>query len=427
MILALVNNKGGVGKTTTAVNLAAGLASNGSRVLLVDLDGQGSASFSVGIKRAELTPSSADVIIDGRDIAKTIRETAVAGLDILTGSMELAGAEEKLARARSGHVRLKKMLDRVRDDYAFIVIDCPPSLSILQVNALVAADAYIVPVMAHYLSLEGLVNLLDTIENIRVNLGAQVRLLGLLLTMVDYRAKATKENIKIIRGYYRDLVFTTEVRVNTKLAEAPAHGVPVFEYAPDSTGAAAYRELVKEVLHRSNENVSFRMNILGKCPNTGIAYRFADALSGRLWKCPCGKVHRVPIVVGRPPAPLPERAPARQEMSVPIGSSEGESDEDGPTPVTQVTERDYRGRSKRILWGAILLIIALGLLFDFLKMGGGLGGEEAGPASLLAVAMLIVRFGALGVCSGLSVGMLWRGVRGRQRIAESDLDDSRTQ
>ncbi|MDZ4242250.1 MAG: ParA family protein [Candidatus Omnitrophota bacterium] len=245
-IIALVNNKGGVGKTTSAVNLAAGIAA-GKRVLLVDLDAQGSASLSLGLTRGDLSPGSAEVIMEGHPI----RPSSVKGLDILPGSMALASADLALSVIAGREVVLKNVLKPILNDYDFAVLDCPPSLGLLTVNALTAADFFIIPLTPDYLSLEGLVNFMDAVEKIRSGIGGKVAApLGILLTLADYRLNATKEIGQMIRGFHGRLVFKTEIRVNVKLKEAPSFGKSVFDYDNGSSGAEAYRELTKEVLQR---------------------------------------------------------------------------------------------------------------------------------------------------------------------------------
>ena len=252
-IIALVNNKGGVGKTTSAVNLAAGIAAGKKKVLLVDLDAQGSASLSLGLTRADLSPGSAEVILDGHPIREAIRPTSVKGLDILPGSMALASADLVLSAVAGREVVLKDALTPIRGDYDFTVLDCPPSLGLLTVNALTAADFFIVPVTPDYLSLEGLVNLLDAVERIKKGIGKAAGLLGILLTLADYRLNVTEEIGQMIRGYYGRLVFKAEIRGNVRLKEAPSFGKTIFDYDNGSAGAEAYRQLTKEVLKRINK------------------------------------------------------------------------------------------------------------------------------------------------------------------------------
>jgi chromosome partitioning protein len=250
MIIALVNNKGGVAKTTCAVNLAAALAKPTRRILLVDLDSQGSASFSLGITRANLRPSTSDVLLDGLPIHQALRTTVVEGLDVVTGSMELANADIVLADTSGRENRLKEALAPIRENYPFIVLDCPPSLSLLPINALIAADTFIVPITPHYLALEGLVNLFDAIARMRQSFGTVASLLGLVLTIVDYRTRAAGEVVEMIRSQYKTKVFRTEIRVNVRLTEAPSFGQTILDYATTSKGAAAYRDLAAEVLQR---------------------------------------------------------------------------------------------------------------------------------------------------------------------------------
>ena len=251
-IVAVVNNKGGVGKTTSAVNLSAGIAA-GKRVLLLDLDAQGSASLSLGLTRGDLSPGSAEVIMEGHPIREAIRPSSVKGLDILPGSMALASADLALSVIAGREVVLKNVLKPILNDYDFAVLDCPPSLGLLTVNALTAADFFIVPVTPDYLSLEGLVNLLDAVERIKKGIGKAAGLLGILLTLADYRLNVTEEIGQMIRGYYGRLVFKAEIRGNVRLKEAPSFGKTIFDYDNGSAGAEAYRQLTKEVLKRINK------------------------------------------------------------------------------------------------------------------------------------------------------------------------------
>jgi len=249
-IISIVNNKGGVGKTTSAVNLSAGLSAAGRRVLLVDLDAQGSAGLSLGLSRADLKPGVAEVILDGHPIREAIRPSSIKGLDILPGSMTLASADLALSIVTGREVVLKAALKPVLADYDFAVLDCPPSLGLLTVNALTAADFFLVPVTPDYLATEGLVNLMDAVEKVKAGIGKAADLLGIVLTLADRRLNVTEEIGKMIRGYYGRLVFKTEIRGNVRLKEAPSFGKSIFDYDNGSAGAEAYRELTKEVLQR---------------------------------------------------------------------------------------------------------------------------------------------------------------------------------
>lgn len=250
MILALINNKGGTGKTTSAVNLAAALAMRGSRALLVDLDSQASASLSMGIERSAFTPSVADAILAGKPLKPVIRRSAVEGLDLVTGSPDLANADLMLASLSGRERRLKDAVAPVLGDYAFIILDCPPSLSMLSVNAMVAADAFIIPTPPEYLALEGLVGLLDAVKKVHAGIGDKCRLLGILLTKVDHRRRVTEEIIGVIRGHYKDQVFRAEVGVDVRLVEAPSFGKTIFQYDRRSSGAEAYLQLAGEIARK---------------------------------------------------------------------------------------------------------------------------------------------------------------------------------
>jgi chromosome partitioning protein len=248
--LALVNNKGGVGKTTSAVNLAAGLAAEGLRVLVADLDAQGSASLSLGLSRADCTPGTAEAILDGLPIRDAVRRSYVEGLDILPGSMGLASSDLALSDVDGREAVLKTALAPILPDYDFAVLDCPPSLGLLTVNALTAADRFIIPITPDYLALEGLVNLMDAVARIKAGIGKAAEPLGILLTLCDYRLNVTEEIKGMIRRHYGRLVFKAEIKGNVRLKEAPSCGKTIFDYDAGSAGADGYRKLTKEVLRR---------------------------------------------------------------------------------------------------------------------------------------------------------------------------------
>jgi len=250
MILAVINNKGGTGKTTSAVNLAAALAMKGGKALLVDLDSQASASLSMGIERIAFAPSVAAAILDGKPLTPIIRKTAVEGLDLVTGSPDLANADLQLANMAGRERRLKDAVAPIRAEYDHVILDCPPSLSMLSVNAMVAADAFIIPTPPEYLALEGLVGLMDAVQKIHEGIGDKCRLLGILLTKVDHRRRVTEEIVRVIRDHYGDQVFKTEVGVDVRLVEAPSFGKSIFQYDRGSSGAAAYLALAGEITRK---------------------------------------------------------------------------------------------------------------------------------------------------------------------------------
>ena len=251
MITAVINRKGGVAKTTTAVNLSAALAGIGKRVLLLDLDPQASASLSLGVPRSSLFPSLADVLLGSRPLADTIRSTGSLGLDLVTAASDLASFERDIGWNAEREGRLAKVLAPVAPRYDFVLMDCPPNLSLLALNALAAADNYLIPAVPHYLAIAGLESLVEAARRLAASCGARPQLLGVVLTQVDYRTRAARDNVALIRQRFGDLVFVVEIRTNVRLAEAPQHGETIFEFDPKSTGARAYKLLAAELLMRA--------------------------------------------------------------------------------------------------------------------------------------------------------------------------------
>lgn len=248
--IPIINNKGGVGKTTTTINVASGLVRKGKRVLVVDLDSQGSASLAMGVHRKRLNPSSADVLFGEEAIEDAIRKTDTKNLDLLTGSLRLADTDTRLAREEGRDKRLSKALSVVKDAYDVILIDCAPSTSLLSINALVAADAFIIPVAPSYLSLEGVISLGEVVKNVRLSLGEAAPVLGVVLTMVSRDDEQTHAIIQEVRDHYGGKVFDTEIRDDPAIEDAPTRGMSVFDTAPDSQGASDYGALVNEILER---------------------------------------------------------------------------------------------------------------------------------------------------------------------------------
>ena len=247
-IIAIANQKGGVGKTTTSVNLSACLAYLGKKVLLVDIDPQGNASSGVGVKKGEVQQCIYDVLIDDVNVKDTILETKVENLHIVPATISLAGAEIELVSTISREVRLKRALQEVQGLYDYIVIDCPPSLGLLTINSLTAADAIIIPVQCEFYALEGLSQLLSTIRLVQKHLNKNLAIDGVLLTMFDARTNLGIQVIEEVKKYFQDKVYKTIIPRNVRLSEAPSHGEPIIIYDPKSRGAEVYLELAKEVI-----------------------------------------------------------------------------------------------------------------------------------------------------------------------------------
>lgn len=248
-IFVVANQKGGVGKTTTAVNLAAALAKIGQRALLIDLDPQGNATMGSGINKRDLERSVYHLLI-GQSLLKQIRVTADAGYDVLPANRELAGAEVELVDIEARETRLKKALDSVKDDYDFVLIDCPPSLSLLTLNGFCAAHGVIIPMQCEYFALEGLADLVNTIKRVHANFNPDLKVIGLLRVMYDPRVTLGRQVSAQLVDHFGDKVFSTVIPRNVRLAEAPSFGKPGVVFDPSCRGSKAYIAFGEELVER---------------------------------------------------------------------------------------------------------------------------------------------------------------------------------
>ena len=253
-IIALANQKGGVGKTTTTINLAASLATLEKNVLVVDADPQANASSGLGVDIKQVDCSLYECIIDHADVRDAIYTTDIDGLDIIPSHIDLVGAEIEMLNLANREKVLKNLLDPIRSDYDYILIDCSPSLGLITVNSLTAADSVIIPVQCEYFALEGISKLLNTIKIIKNKLNTRLEIEGFLLTMYDSRLRLANQIYDEVKRHFQELVFNTVIQRNVKLSESPSHGLPVILYDADSTGSKNHLALAKEIINKNSKD-----------------------------------------------------------------------------------------------------------------------------------------------------------------------------
>lgn len=247
-VIAIANQKGGVGKTTTAVNLAACLAKQERKVLLIDSDPQGNATSGLGFDKRDIKKCVYDTLINEVPMAEALKHTAYENLDIIPATIQLAGAEIELVSLMNREGRLKNALERVKHDYDYVIIDCPPSLGLLTINALTAASSVMIPVQCEFYALEGITMLMNTIQLVQRNLNPALKLEGVVMTMFDSRTNLAQDVVEEVKKYFKTKMYKTIVPRNVRLSEAPSHGMPVIDYDSKSKGAQVYMELAQEVI-----------------------------------------------------------------------------------------------------------------------------------------------------------------------------------
>jgi len=252
-VIAIANQKGGVGKTTTAVNLSACLAYKGKKVMIVDVDPQGNTTSGLGIEKKNISKSIYEVIINDESIENALIKTMIDNLYICPSNIQLVGEEVELVSVISRETRMKTAIDTVRDEYDFIIIDCPPSLGLLTLNALTAADTVLVPIQCEYYALEGLSQLMNTIKLVQKHLNPSLDVEGVVLTMFDARTNLSIQVVEDVKRYFRNKVYRTIIPRNVRLSEAPSFGLPIILYDPKSKGAECYMDLAQEVIEYSEE------------------------------------------------------------------------------------------------------------------------------------------------------------------------------
>ena len=253
-IISIANQKGGVGKTTTTVNLSATLAKKGKKVLLIDADPQGNATSAVGLEKNS-TVSLYDVLINEVEIENTLQSTSIKKLSVCPSNISLSGAEVELVNMMSREKRLKEQLDKIKDDFDYVFIDCPPSLGLITLNAFTASDSVLIPVQCEYFALEGLGQLMNTINLVKKHLNKDLQIEGAVLTMYDVRTNLANQVVKEVKKYFEDKVYKTVIPRNVKLSEAPSYGMPIVTYDARSKGAKAYDKLSKEFIKKNEEEL----------------------------------------------------------------------------------------------------------------------------------------------------------------------------